>query len=148
MTELTLVHLSPTADSSLRWADGSLKGLKMLKWSGGQVLSPHHRTVWPGAVLAAEGWNANEAVRNQGGIHAIWPSRELESAALNEWAGYAPRRGSQFTALVAGWGRSVMGDVGWRAEHVRLKAIISPPKVGYRKLQAWCLEHGVKWSVL
>ena len=149
MTELQLVKLSPTADSRLRWADGSLKGVKMLRWHKGQVLSPHHSTVWTGAQLDALGWADGDAVRNEAGIHAIWPpGLEDENAALQEWSGYAPRDRTEFTVLVQGWGRSVMGDVGWRAEHVRLRSIISPPRLNAYKLRQWCREQGVKWNVL
>lgn len=121
----------------------------MLRWYGGEVLSPHHRTVWPGAQLDALGWADEDAVRGKGGIHAIWlPGLEEENAALEEWGWYRPSNADEFTVLLKGWGRSVMGDVGWRAEHVRLQHIISPPRRNTYKLRQWCREHGVKWSVL
>ena len=147
--ELQLVKLSPTADSRLRWADGSLKGVKMLRFFKGEVQSPHHRTTWPGAQLDALGWADGDAVRNKGGIHAIWPPGvDDDNKAFAEWQQYAPQRKDEFTVLVQGWGRSIMGDVGWRAEHVKLRSIISPPRSGAYKLRQWCREHGVNWSVL
>ena len=149
MPELTLVKLSPTADSRLRWADGSLKGVKMLRWYRGQVMSPHHMTVWAEAKLVAEDFAEGTTVRGEGGIHAIWPpGLEDDNAAFTEWGSYAPQRKDEFTVLVQGWGRSIMGDVGWRAEHVKLRSIISPPRSGAYKLRQWCREHGVNWSVL
>ena len=155
MSKLELVSLSPTADSSLRWADGTLKGIKTLKWEGGAVWSPLHRAEWVGARLVAQDYNPDEMVRGRGGIHAIWPPQmhgsldDLEaSASLREFEGYARQRPHEFTALVAGWGRSIMGDVGWRAEHCRIRVIISPPTRSAVKFRQWCREHNVKWSVL
>lgn len=155
MNKLELVSLSPTADSRLRWADGTLKGIKTLKWSGGGVWSPLHRVEWVGARLVAEAYNPDEGVRNKGGIHAIWPPQlhgtldELEaSTSLREFEGYARRRHDEFTALVSGWGRSIMGDVGWRAEHCRIRCVISPPTRSAVKFRQWCRNNDVKWSVL
>ncbi len=148
MTELTLVKLSPTADSRLRWADGTLKGIKTLCWKEGAVWSPLHRVEWVSARLVAENYNPDELVRGTGGIHAIWPPSLESDAALGEFENYVRRRGDEFTALVAGWGRSVMGDVGWRAEHCRIRSIISPPTKAARKFRQWCRENEVNWSVI
>lgn len=145
---LELVHLSPTADSSLRWADGALRGLKTFLWRRGEVLSPLHRTPWPGGKLTAENFFPSETVRGEGGIHAIWPPRGLEDAGLDEFEQYVPREAQAFSALVKGWGRCVMGDVGWRAEHCRIAAVVQPPRQGYVKFKRWCLDNGVKWSNL
>lgn len=155
--KLELVHLSPTADSRNRWADGTLKGIKMLKldWrrENGErryiVCSPHQGTEWTSALMLAKDFAEGTEVRGAGGIHAIWPpSIEEDCAALGEWDSYRPKRKDEFTVLVSGWGRAIMGDVGWRAEHVRLRTIIQPPKQNAMKLRQWCREHGVKWSVL
>lgn len=149
--ELTLVSLSPTADSKLRWADGSLKGIKTFRWQGGEVCSPLHRAVWlEGKLTAREFYTEDgELLRGKGGIHAIWPVGTMDNeAALDELSGYVPGHRTEFTALVSGWGRSVMGDVGWRAEHASIRCIIIPPRYAQMKFRQWCRSNGVKWSVL
>ena len=147
---LELVKLSPTADSRLRWADGTLKGIKTLVWREGAVWSPLHRVEWVGARLVAENYHTEDAdgVRGHGGIHAIWPPSLESDAAIGEFEQYARRQPKEFTALVSGWGRSIMGDVGWRAEHCRIRAVISPPTASRLKFRQWCREHEVTWSVI
>lgn len=147
--KLELVHLSPTADTMLRWGDGSLKGLKTLVWKDRAVRSPLHKVVWEGGKLVAQEFYTGQGVRGEGGIHAIWPAGTKDNdAALREFAGYARRTPTQFTALVNGWGRCVMGDVGWRAEHCRIRVIISPPTYAPKLFRQWCFRNEVKWSVL
>lgn len=149
--KLELVHLSPTADNSLRWPDGSLKGIKTLRWMSrlNEVSSPLYTCNWAGGKLAAENFASGTEVRGSGGIHAIWPPRGLDGeASFDEWLGYVPGRSNEFMALVAGWGRTIMGDVGWRAEHARIRVVLIPPKHATAKFKRWCLENNVKWSNL
>lgn len=148
---LELVHLSPTADSKLRWADGSLKGMKTFVWDSrlGEVRSPLYTVAWSSAKHTAENFVAGTEVRNEGGIHAIWPPRGLDDeASFEEWLEYVPRDRKAFMALVSGWGRTVMGDVGWRAEHARIVTVVVAPKHAPSKLRQWCKENNVKWSNL
>jgi hypothetical protein len=133
----------------LRWADGTLKGIKTFKWEDGSVWSPMHRAEWVNARLAAKNFFEGQAVRGEGGIHAIWPQGAIDNLkALDEFSGYAPRGSSSFTALVSGWGRCVMGDVGWRAEHCRIRSVIIPPRYAHKKFRSWCFKNEVKRSVL
>lgn len=144
---LKLVHVSNSADALHRWPDGCLLGLKLLKWESydGEyvVMSPHRLTVWNGTRLTAD--NIPEArLRNEEGIHAIWPPREKEGAQDDEIAVYSPKKSKQFWAAVAGWGRCVTGDVGWRAEHVEIRRAITIPKHASAKFLIWCQKHGVE----
>lgn len=145
-----LIHVSPGADSALRWADGTLKGLKVFQWRDGEVWSPLHRVAWPGGILAAREFYAEDGqLRGKGGIHAIWPPGTKDNdEALREFESYIPRRSFEFTALVSGWGRCVMGDVGWRAEHARIRVVMQAPRHKVRDFRAWCLENNVKESRL
>ena len=107
-----------------RREDGALIGVRTLHVDEDGVLSsPAQGTIWTGPVLSAPEWSDSSVIRGVCGVHACWPA---STGALPEGHD-APRANS--LAEVIGWGRSVQGTEGWRAEHVMLVRVQVPPEL-------------------
>jgi hypothetical protein len=105
-----------------RYADGTLRGIRTMSASDtGTLFSPQRGTSWPGPVLLADGFDHEAPLRNEAGIHACWPCR-FEGQLPD---GHDAPDGNCI-AEVAGWGTTVHGDAGWRAEIAMLKIVWAP----------------------
>lgn len=129
---LRALRASPYRDprAGARWPDGTLAGWRAWRVrEDGALVSPVWGTRWdaPRCRCDAERWNDSAALRGVAGVHAYWPGV----------AGYLPRglgtdveRAQQgqpvAVGLVAGWGRVVVGEDGWRAEHAAAQLIYVP----------------------
>ena len=83
------------------------------KW---YLQSPHQRTTWTSNTLSAKEWSNSSAVRGERGIHACWPW------SLDELLRYTFGKNNALVEL-RGFGDTVQGDLGWRAQHAMLKKI-------------------------
>lgn len=92
-----------------------LIGLKTLWVKSIGLCSPLQKTHWAGPLLLADKWSNESAVRGIAGIHACWPWTPLE--LLRMW------KTNHCIVEVRGFGDTVQGDLGWRAERVILHAI-------------------------
>jgi hypothetical protein len=84
------------------------------------LYSPHQCTTWTSNVLSAANWTNQGALRGVAGIHACWPW------TLNELLKY------RFDAVhvlveLRGFGDTIQGDWGWRAEHAMIKKVWCNP---------------------
>lgn len=77
--------------------------------------SPAQHTVWDGPTLSARKWSNEGAVRGEVGIHACWPWTPGE---LFSYISY-----DSCLVEVRGYGDTIQGTKGWRAEHCMLKAV-------------------------
>jgi len=117
-----------------RASDGGLWGVRefVMRMQQGRLLlcSPHMGTPWRRPALVAGEFVDSSEVRCAAGIHAYWPGRRhaLQILGLN-------RTIARAQALVRGYGRTVQGDDGWRAERVVIEAVV----VGYEQ-QAEALQ--------
>lgn len=120
----------------LRCSDGGLWGVREfdLLDSGGRLVlvSPIRRTVWTRPALVAEEFEPSPAVDCAAGIHAYWPAAPFASRRI---AQCADGRGLPVIALVRGYGRTVQGANGWRAERVVIDSLIT-----------WCDELALELS--
>lgn len=82
------------------------------------LISPQQKAVW-GNTLKARNWTNTGAVRGVAGIHAVWPVNRKE---LLEYI-------DSDTVLVElrGFGDTVQGDLGWRAECAMIVKIYAHP---------------------
>lgn len=112
-----------------RMADGTLAGWRW--WSiapDGHLRSPHQDVPWlaPRCACRAAQWDDDAALRGRAGIHAVHPAGHggPPRDAMIRWL----RRDVPLLAvgLVAGWGRVVVGEDGWRAEHAAAQLIYVP----------------------
>jgi hypothetical protein len=96
------------------WPDGTLRGFKRLLRVGGKWVSPSYRTEWPeDGVLEAKDFSEQDAVRGRGGIHATWAEGVRE---LRSYNGHIVE--------LSGYGRCVVGDIGWRSEFARIVRVL------------------------
>lgn len=94
-----------------------------------RLRSPHRGTVWRTACLSAEHWSDEGAVRGVSGIHARrMPQDWLRAGWI--YMGHQEGDISDARLLVHGiverFGRYVLGDRGWRAEHVMIHELAAP----------------------
>jgi hypothetical protein len=98
--------------------DGALLGVRVLVVErDGTLVSPQQGTPWGGGAvptITAQRWTDSDALRGVAGIHACWPRRD----------GVLPAEAEDYVSSVycvqvevRGYGRTVQGATGWRAEH-------------------------------
>jgi hypothetical protein len=131
--------VAPPLAVGARWPDGTLAGTRLMAVDhDGLLRSPAQRTAWDRAALSAGEWTDAAALRGATGIHASWPAiggvelpgevRALVHATRS--AGLRLRLGlDRAIAYVAGYGRCVTGDLGWRAERVLLLRVVCAPQM-------------------
>jgi hypothetical protein len=117
-----------------RLPDGGLVGVRTLRvLDDGRLQSPQRQTVWTGPSLTAQTWTDTGALRDECGVHAIWPGRadprnqiNLLLERIRQYRGCVPD--CLAVGVVAGYGRYVAGEDGWRAEQQVLQAVFTSPK--------------------
>lgn len=131
--------LRPIVDS--RWQDGTLRGVRAYGvLADGTLVSPHRGTRWERPALTAAAWSDSDALRRHDGIHAAWPTRgglapeevrrpRSEIDARLSGADIAQGCECSAWAEVSGYGRCVVGDLGWRAEHCLIVRVMAPAAV-------------------
>lgn len=92
--------------------------------------SPHYHTPWPSAGMQAISWTDKTALRGEAGIHARRLPRDWR---LSPWTrpqnssdGPQPNEGPLVTGIVERYGRYILGETGWRAEHVLIRGLVAP----------------------
>lgn len=99
------------------------------------LMSPLQMTLWRDGELHCETWEEAEVVRGVAGIHARLVPLDWTKAASSEvpkgrgWGKHGDP--SSFatpivTGLVERFGRYVLGNEGWRAEHVVIRKLLAP----------------------
>lgn len=97
-------------------------GWRAWKWNCGTLVSPIQFTPWLTNELRVENWSDDEAVWGAAGIHA---RRMPKDWTTLDWPG--PGDGPEIvTGIVERFGRYVLGDKGWRAEWVIIRALRAP----------------------
>jgi len=98
----------------LRAPDGGLWGVREFSIGGGKLISPIMKTVWERPALVANTFDDSTEVKGAAGIHACWPA----------WPHACRDYSAAVYGLVRGYGRTVQGDNGWRAERVIIEALL------------------------
>lgn len=101
-----LMRLSNPARS---WPDGTMRGIKRLRWTDKGWVSPARETMWKDGCLSATDFDEAGDLRGEAGIHATW------SDTLTELRSYDGK-----LVEISGWGQCTVGDIGWRAQHARV----------------------------
>ncbi len=96
--------------------EGALVGRKCLILEGGKLISPTKMTRWEGLSLTADARPDN--IRRHG-IYAIWPLRDKSKMLCQELNSYY-RFSETVVVELLGHGTTVIGEKGWRAEHVTI----------------------------
>jgi hypothetical protein len=116
-----------------RLQDGGLDGWKVLRTDHcGVLYSPQQGTEWAGPSLVAQAWDESAVYRGTCGCHAMWPVRggtlaSTRTLTSHRYEGCAPTEATCY-ARVAGYGRYVAGEDGWRSEQQVLQAVYAPPQ--------------------
>lgn len=93
-------------------------GFRTWEMRSGILFSPQQNTPWPTPMLEAENWSVSAALRGRAGIHARLVPRSWKERYNT---GYdAP---TYVCGIVERFGQSVVGETGWRAERVVIRAL-------------------------
>jgi hypothetical protein len=89
----------------------------------GYLASPVRGSKWVSPALTAEQWNESDSLRGVAGIHALrLPSNWRHALWFHDLnvGSYA------IFGIVERFGRAIIGEDGWRAEHAIIRALVAP----------------------
>lgn len=99
-------------------------GYRYWLWDGHKQFlhSPQIATAWHTSSLAVDEWDESNVVRGTAGIHAERMPRDWKRAAASQ---IEPGR---IYGTVERFGKYVLGEEGWRAEHVLIHELMAPDR--------------------
>jgi hypothetical protein len=107
-------------------------GFRSWRIANGRLVSPHVPCRWEGRVLHAACWDANRSLQGGRGWLSEPHASPHPACQCGIYAYDAPGLKAYYgeswwcEGVVSAWGRVVVHETGWRAEHARVEALAAP----------------------